>query len=149
MKTSEMPHSNEILEIAYEQLTAFFKKTSFRKTPERYNILQKIVSLNGTFQIETLHKELKKGKYPLSKATIYNTIHLFEKAGLVQGRWYGNKKLYELTLPTDYKSLHWYKGNYEIQVELNEEEKEEMITFIERKIKKKINRVFFFIREED
>ena len=143
-----MPPSNEILEIAYEQLANFLKKKSQRKTPERFNILQKIVSFNGAFQVRTLHEELKKEKYLLSKATIYNAIHLFEKAGLVECKWYGNKKLYELTIPANLKKLRWYQGNCEIEMNIEEEEKEEIITFIESKIKKKINRAFFFLEED-
>jgi Fur family ferric uptake transcriptional regulator len=65
-------------------LDNYLEVTHHRKTPERYTILRAIYSNKGHFTLDEL-KELLAVKYdfPVSRATIYNTLNLFLEIRLV------------------------------------------------------------------
>ena len=65
-----------------------------RKTPERYSILRAIYSMNGHFTIEELKARLAQGMdFPVSRATLYNTLNLFLSLRLVvRHRFQGSTK---------------------------------------------------------
>lgn len=70
--------------IVRQKLTEYLMMNRYRKTPERYAILDMIYSIEGHFNIETLyHKMANEGKFRVSRATLYNTINLFIDANLV------------------------------------------------------------------
>ena len=56
---------------------------SSRKTPERYAILDAVYSIDGHFTLEELDAELTKRNFRVSRATLYNTMHLFIELRLV------------------------------------------------------------------
>ena len=55
-----------------------------RKTPERFTILDAVYSINGHFTLDELSEKLV-GEYnfPVSRATLYNTLKLFIELRLV------------------------------------------------------------------
>ena len=65
-----------------------------RKTPERYSILRAIYSINGHFTIDELKARLaKEMDFPVSRATLYNTLNLFLSLRLViRHRFQGSTK---------------------------------------------------------
>jgi Fur family ferric uptake transcriptional regulator len=65
-------------------LDNYLEVTHHRKTPERYTILRAIYSNKGHFTLDEL-KELLTVKYdfPVSRATLYNTLNLFLEIRLV------------------------------------------------------------------
>jgi Fur family ferric uptake transcriptional regulator len=65
-----------------ENFTKYLKKQKHRQTPERYSILENIYKYEGHFGAEKLHEEMQKS-YPVSLATIYNTIKLLLDCGLI------------------------------------------------------------------
>jgi len=66
-----------------EAFTHYLIKKSFRKTTERYMILEHICQIQGHFDVEMLRQRLEEHNFHVSRASIYNTIELLMDAGLV------------------------------------------------------------------
>ncbi|MCR4765537.1 MAG: transcriptional repressor [Bacteroidaceae bacterium] len=83
-------------EKAKQQLTDYLTKRKFRKTPERYAILDMIYTIKGHFSIETLYTMMEDvAKFRVSRATIYNTLILLLDAHLVIKHQFGSSTQFE------------------------------------------------------
>jgi len=71
-----------------EPLCAVFrralKRESLKYTPERAQILDAIIRIDGLFEADSLLERLKDSGFRVSKATVYRTIKLLEDAGIIQ-----------------------------------------------------------------
>ena len=77
--------------------TEFLNSEKLRKTPERYAILRKALELHSHFEVDTLHIAIEKDGYHVSRATVYNTVELLEKAGILKKNIFGqNTAIYEV-----------------------------------------------------
>lgn len=65
------------------QFTAFLEAGNYRKTDERYAILNKVLEESKPFSVESLHTALKAGGFYVSKATVYNTVNLLASASII------------------------------------------------------------------
>ena len=83
---------NELFEKVKETFTEFLKKNRQRKTPERYAILERIYKHNGHFNAEWLYKEMQKDEYPVSLATVYNTLELLLNSNLIVKHQFGQQE---------------------------------------------------------
>ncbi len=70
------------IDAALEILAQYSKLHGIYKSEERENILRCINNMDSHFSIASLLNEIKKTQY-LSRATIYNNINLFIKAGII------------------------------------------------------------------
>jgi len=78
-------------------LNKYLENEGLRKTPERNIILEEIYKTNTHFDIDELFNIISK-KNKISKATIYNTIELFQKLELITKHVFNDTKvLYEKT----------------------------------------------------
>jgi Fur family transcriptional regulator, ferric uptake regulator len=77
-----------------EILNSYLEEKGFRKTQERYLILEEIYKTNDHFDIESLFQTVIK-KQKVSKATIYNTIDILIELNLIKKHYFLNKTLYE------------------------------------------------------
>lgn len=75
-------------------LDNYLEMNNHSKTHERYSILRAIYSMNGHFTIDDLKARLAKDMdFPVSRATLYNTLNLFLSLRLViRHRFQGSTK---------------------------------------------------------
>ncbi|MBO6187644.1 MAG: transcriptional repressor [Prevotella sp.] len=75
-------------------LTSYLEQNSLRKTPERFAILDAVYSISGHFTLEELSDKLNdEERFPVSRATLYNTLKLFLELRLViRHRFQGSTK---------------------------------------------------------
>lgn len=75
-------------------LTNYLELNNHRKTPERYAVLDAVYSMNGHFTLDELGELLSKDlNFPVSRATLYNTLKLFMELRLViRHRFQGQTK---------------------------------------------------------
>jgi Fur family ferric uptake transcriptional regulator len=77
----------------------FLKENRLKCTPERETILATVFAIHGHFDADELVDILKRERKRISRATVYRTLDLMVKAGLVQGMELGeSRKMYEHTL---------------------------------------------------
>lgn len=82
MKT--IKKNENVLAAVKRILDNYLEFNSHRKTVERYSILNAVYSIDGHFTIEELGDLLtEEYKFPVSRATLYNTLRLFMELRLV------------------------------------------------------------------
>ena len=65
-------------------LANYLELNKNRKTPERFTILDAVYSINGHFTLDELSEKLvSEYNFPVSRATLYNTLKLFIELRLV------------------------------------------------------------------
>ena len=73
-----------------------------RKTQERFILLEEIYNRNDHFDAETLFNDLKKKKFNVSRATVYNTLDLLIACDLIKKHQFGNQQ-------TQYEKAYHYR----------------------------------------
>ncbi len=75
-------------------LANYLEQNRLRKTPERFAILDAIYTMSGHFTLEELGDKLnEEERFPVSRATLYNTLKLFMELRLViRHRFQGSTK---------------------------------------------------------
>jgi Fur family transcriptional regulator, ferric uptake regulator len=79
-------------DIIKEVMTIFSKHLevhAFRKTPERFAILEEIYKRTDHFDAEALFIHMKNQNYRVSRATVYNTLELLLNCDLVKKHQFG------------------------------------------------------------
>ena len=65
-------------------LDKYLEVNNHRKTPERYTILKAVYSVSSHFTLDELGQRLTdEYRFPVSRATLYNTLNLFMELRLV------------------------------------------------------------------
>ena len=83
-------------------LTSYLELNKHRKTPERFTILDAVYSINGHFTLEELGDKLVNDyNFPVSRATLYNTLKLFIELRLVVRHRFQTTTKYEACYDND------------------------------------------------
>ncbi len=91
-----MNTNENIIADAKTKFTEHLEANGYRKTAERYAILEEIYSRNDHFDAEALFIHMKTRNYRVSRATVYNTLELLHSCDLVKKHQFGkNLALYE------------------------------------------------------
>jgi len=85
-----------------EIFSRHLEEHNFRRTPERYAILEEIYSRTDHFDAEALYIHMKNSNYRVSRATVYNTLELLVTCDLITKHQFG-KNL------TQYEKSHGFK----------------------------------------
>lgn len=98
-----MNKEDKTKEIVKEKFTKYLTEHKYRKTPERYAILDLIYSEPRHFDMETLYNEMNERNFRVSRATLYNTMQLLVKCKLVLQHQFGkNISFYERAYNNDF-----------------------------------------------
>ena len=92
MKTKD--EKKGVLQAVERILDNYLEMNNHRKTPERYAILRAVYSFETHFSLDELGQKLSEEfRFPVSRATLYNTINLFMELRLVvRHRFQGGTK---------------------------------------------------------
>jgi Fur family ferric uptake transcriptional regulator len=63
-----------------------------RKTTERFVVLNEICKHSGYFSVPDIYNNLKKMHFIITRKTIYNTVELLKKAGLISAEQLNKKQ---------------------------------------------------------
>ena len=77
----------------------FLLKNNYRKTTERFYVIDELYALDEHIDVDSLYLIMKNKTYSISRATIYNTLDLLVECGLAVKHQFGDKSaLYEQAL---------------------------------------------------
>lgn len=74
----------ELLAEAERSFGAFLADSGMRRTPERLEILRMAFDMKAHFGVDQVHRRLEDEGYHVSRATVYNTVELLVRAGLLR-----------------------------------------------------------------
>ena len=96
MTAKKDPQTEKTKQEVRALFTGYLELHQYRKTPERYAILDEIYSSKVHFDVDELFLKMKTRNYHVSRATVYNTLDLLVESGLVKRHQFGqNTSHYE------------------------------------------------------
>ena len=79
-----MDQNSKNIERVKQIFRNYLQINEYRKTPERFAILEEIYSREDHFDAEALYIQMKTRNYRVSRATVYNTLDSLVEAGLAK-----------------------------------------------------------------
>lgn len=75
------PQSNDVI---IEKFSNYLKENGKRRTPERFFILDQVLTFPKLFTVDDLKRSMLSSKFLVSQATLYYTVELFVNAGILR-----------------------------------------------------------------
>lgn len=82
-------NEDDLIREVKDIFSGHLERHSFRKTPERFAILEEIYRRSDHFDAEALYIHMKNQNYRVSRATVYNTLELLVNCDLVKKHQFG------------------------------------------------------------
>ena len=93
------PQQESVIRNAKGLFEDYLIKNGYRKTTERFFVIDELYALDGHIDVDNLYLIMKNKNYSISRATIYNTLDLLVECGLAVKHQFGDKSaLYEQAL---------------------------------------------------
>lgn len=73
----------ELRDVAVSTFQRFLANGHYRSTPERQKVLDAVLNRVGHFNADELYASMVVDRQSISRATVYSTLELLEKAGLI------------------------------------------------------------------
>lgn len=70
-------------QVAQEMFTKFLNREGYRSTSERFKVLESVLDMKGHFNADELYATMVLNKSRTSRATVYSTLELLEKAEII------------------------------------------------------------------
>lgn len=84
---------------ASQRLREHLRQRRLRLTPERLSLLRAVLSQGGHFDADQITARLSRGRHPVSRATVYRNLILFEDCGILRKSIVGlGRGLYEAAI---------------------------------------------------
>ena len=90
-----MPENQNKILLA-EKFERFLESKGCRRTPERFAILNEILTIDRHFDVEMLRDKMSESHYKVSKTTIYSNLELLVECGIVQRHLFTDHAVFEL-----------------------------------------------------
>jgi Fur family ferric uptake transcriptional regulator len=82
---------------AVDTFTKFLAHERYRSTGERFKVLDTVLNTVGHFNADELYASMVLNKQRISRATVYSTLELLEKAGIItKHNFRGDRSYYEI-----------------------------------------------------
>ena len=81
--------SEKIRKQAKDEFTEYLTYHKYRKTWERFAVLDHIYSIKGHFNMDSLYNSMLEASFRVSRSTLYNTVELLLECGLVVKHQFG------------------------------------------------------------
>lgn len=89
--------SPELKRKAVETFEKFLANGHYRSTSERFMVLDAVLNRVGHFNADELYAAMVVGRQRISRATVYSTLELLEKAALItKHNFRGDRSYYEI-----------------------------------------------------
>lgn len=94
-------NANKKISATIDTFTNYLRESNMRLTSERMAVVEIITKMSNAFSADDLHETVEREVFPLSKATVYNTLNLLVDAGLVKCLRLPDRQtaMYKLTSP--------------------------------------------------
>lgn len=77
---------------AIDRFRKYLESCRYKKTPERFAILDKALSLPDHFEADDLYVAMESEGYHVSRGTVYSTLELLCDSGLLNKHLFGGRK---------------------------------------------------------